>query len=215
MGEVSVDNSFCDLVNKLGPNILNTPGPDPPRLWERAYIDCVNCQNDYCGSNPTNAYPPPTCDCPPNSPYITSEQLDMRRKAEIFKYKKNAAEQTKAQKYSLLANGINIYKKRSWATQSQDYTNPNVNNLPQVGNTLICGTDSTEARIRAYCSPTSNNDVPGPGREICYDNTIPLTRYITRRIYTFNGTKWPQTAWKPGDNGFPIGKAGNGRFSMR
>ena len=231
MGEESINDSYCDIVHKVGEeisknpdfannypdlyNLVYNPGPNPPSLWQRAYTDCVNCQNSYCGPNPENVYPPPVCDCPANSIYITPEQLDMRRKAEIFKYKKNSSELTKKQKYSLLANGINIYKKRSWATQSQDYTNPNVNNLPQIGNTLLCGTDSPGAQALAYCSPTTNNDVPGPIKEICYDKHIPLTRYITRRIYTFNGTKWPQTAWKPGDNGFPIGKAGNGRFSMR
>jgi hypothetical protein len=226
--ETSVDDSFCDISYKIGQvitrdpefvikypelaSIANNAGPDPPNLWQRAYTDCVNCQNNYCGPNPTNIYPPPVCDCPPNSIYITPEQLDMRRKAEIFKYNKNASDQTKKQKYALLAKGINIYKKRSWAAQSQYYTNPNVNNLPQIGNTLICGTDTPSAQALANCSPTTNNDVPGPGMEICYDKTIPLTRYVTRRIYTFNGTKWPQTAWKPGDNGFPIGKAG--RFLM-
>jgi len=233
MGEESVDNSYCDIAYKVGQaiasqpdfannypelyNLIYSPGPNPPSLWQRSYADCVNCQNNYCGPNPDNIYPPPVCDCPDDSLYITSQQLDMRRKAEIFKYKKNASEQTKTQKYALLAKGINIYKKRSWAAQSQYYTNPNVNNLPQVGNTLICGTNSPEAQALAFCSPTTNNNVPGPGMQICYNQTIPLTRYVTRRIYTFNGTKWPQTAWQPGDNGFPIGKAGNNnsRFSMR
>ena len=229
--EISVNNTYCDIAYKVGQaiakdpkfadkypelyNLVYSPGPNPPSLWQRAYTDCVNCQNNYGGPNPTNVYPPPVQDCSPNSLYITSEQLDMRRKAEIFKYDKNASDQTKKQKYSLLAKGINIYNKRSWASQSQYVTNPNVNNLPQVENTLICGTNSPGAQAVAYCSPTTNNDVPGPIREICYDKSIPLTRLVTRRIYTFNGTKWPQTAWQPGDNGFPIGKAGNGRFSMR
>ena len=81
----------------------------------------------------------------------------------------------------------------------------------------MCGSDSPGAQNIANCSPTTNNDVPGPIMNICYDRTIPLTNYVVRRIYTFNGTKWPQTAWKPGDNGFPLGKAGtsrNQRFLM-
>jgi hypothetical protein len=176
----------------------NCSPPDPPSLWVRAVTDCVNCQNPDCG---------------PNDRYITPEQLDMRRKVEIFKYKKNSADQTKKQRYALAAKGVNLYRKKCWATQTQDYTNPNVNNLPLVGFTLTCGNDSPAAQNIANCSPTTNNDVPGPIMQICYDKTIPLTNYITRRTYTYNGTKFPQTAWKPGDNGFPVGKAGR-RFLM-
>jgi hypothetical protein len=227
MTNTDTNVSYCDYVNIIAKNfaaiptnfvdypvILNQvkyPGPNPPSLWSRATTDCVNCQNNYCPSaDPTLQYPPPTCYCPPNGIYITPEQLDMRRKAEIFLYKKNASDKTKKQQYALIAKGINIYKKRSWAAQSQYYTNPNVNGLPQVGETLTCG----NVNNLQNCSPTTNNDVPGPIMNICYDQAIPLTNYVTRRIYTFNGTKFPQTSWKPGDNGFPIGKAGNGRFSM-
>jgi hypothetical protein len=235
----NVNRSLCDIVNEIGKiliddpiyietypqlkNLLQSPGPNPPNLWARAYTDCVNCQNTYC-SDDTNVYPPLTCGCSANTIYITPEQLDMRRKAEIFKYKKNASDQTKKQKYSLLAKGINIYKKLSWATQSEYYTNPNVNKLPRVGYTLVCGNNtsgsqnsgnsssgnsSPEIYSPANSSPTTNNNVPGPGMIIYYDKTIPLTNYVVRRQYTFNGTKWPQTCWKPGDNGFPVGKACN------
>ena len=230
----STNKSFCDVAYEVGQALANNPkyieqfpnlaqliyypGPDPPSLWTRSNTDCVNCQNKYCGTQ-NGKYPPPVCPCPPTNSqnYITSEQLDMRRKAEIFKYKKNVSDQTKNQKYSLIAKGINQYKKKCWAAQSQYYTQPNVNGLPQEGFRLACGSDSPRAKSIANCSPTTNNDVPGPIMNICYDETIPLTNYVVRRTYTFNGTKWPQTAWKPGDNGFPLGKAGtskNQRFLM-
>lgn len=222
---VSTNMSLCKLTDEIGriilknpeiiekypqfDQIINSPGPDPPRLWTRSSNDCVNCQNNYCNQlNASRKYPPPVCDCDENATYITPEQFDMRRKAEIFLYKKNATSKTKKEQYALLAKGINIYKKISWATQSQYYTNPNVNGLPQVGYTLTCG----DVNILQNCSPTTNNNVPGPIMNICYDQTIPLTNLVTRRIYTFNGSKWPQTAWQPGSNGFPVGKAG--RFLM-
>uniref|UniRef100_A0A6C0IIB9 Uncharacterized protein n=1 Tax=viral metagenome TaxID=1070528 RepID=A0A6C0IIB9_9ZZZZ len=229
MSNSNTNDTFCTIADKVGQalatdptyiekypelyNLIHYPGPNPPSLWTRSYTDCVNCQNNYCDAsvpspNPTG-YPPAVCDCT-NTTYITSKQLDMRRKAEIFKYKINASDQTKKQRYALIAKGINQYRKKCWATQSEGYTNPNVNGLVQAGNTLICGTDTQAAQNIAYCSPTTNNDVPGPITTICYDKSIPLTNYVVRRIYTFNGTKWPQTAWQPGYNGFPIGKAGNG-----
>jgi len=184
--------------------VLPYCSPDPPNLWTRAMTDCVNCQNSLNADGTVNT-------CNPNEPYTTPAELDMRRKAEIFKYKKNSADQTQKQRYALLAKGVNLYRKKCWATQSATYTNPNVNNLPLVNNTLICGNTSPGAQNIAYCSPTTNNDVPGPIMNICYNPTTPLTNYVTRRIYTFNGTKWPQTAWKPGDNGFPLGKAGRNK----
>jgi hypothetical protein len=228
---ISVDIPLCKIIADVNdvaikypgyisqfPNLNDLvyyPGPNPPSLWTRAYTDCVNCQNQYCGTNPKNVYPPPVCDCPENSLYITPEQLDMRRKAEIFKYKKNSANLTKQQKYSMAVTGNGPSRKKCWAAQSEYYTNPNVNNLPLNNDILTCGNDSPLAQKIANCSPSTNNNVPGPIINICYDKTIPLTNYITRRIYTFNGTKWPQTAWKPGDNGFPVGKAGtNKRFTM-
>jgi len=171
----------------------NSINPIPPSLWERSTIDCINCQNPNCSAT---------------SIYISPQDLDMRRKAEIFKYKQNSSNETKKQKYALAAKGINIYKKQRWATQSQTYTDPNIEKLPQVGNTLQCLNNNI---IKS--SPTTNNDVPGPIIQISYDKNIPLTNYITRRIYTFNGTKWPQTSWKPGDNGFPVGKSGR-RFLL-
>jgi len=59
-----------------------------------------------------------------------------------------------------------------------------------------------------YCSPSSSCDVPGPVVPICYNPSVPLVNYIVRRTYLAGGTKFPQTCWKPGDNGFPVGKAG-------
>ena len=136
---------------------------------------------------------------------ITDPILAMRRKAEILKYKNNSASLTKKQSYARLASGQGLYyAKRAWGTQGDAFTNPNVGNLPQVGNIIICNTG-------IVCSPTSSSDVPGPVMNLCYNPAVPLVGYTQpNRVKTNVGFKWPLQAWRTGDNGFPVGKAGSG-----
>lgn len=142
--------------------------PNPSRLWSRAVGDCV-CPND--GSLCT----------------ISSQALDMRRKAEIFQYKGNSAQLTKKQKLAQMVKGNGPNGKKVWATQSETYTNPNTKNLPAGTDpfTLICSTPVVN------CAPTSNNDTPGPQMLICMDKNVPLTRYKVQRTYAAGNTKWP------------------------
>lgn len=135
----------------------------------------------------------------------SQQDLDMRRKAEILQYKKNNSNMSKKQLWARTIKGHGPYGKRTWATQSADgtYTNPNIDNLAAGGAfTLRCPGRPNN------CAPTTNSDVPGKQMLLCMRPDIPLTNYIVNRTYLAGGTKWPQTAWKPGDNGFPVGKAG-------
>ena len=263
----------------------NPPPPDPPNLWSRATLSCVN---------------------------YDQEQLDMRRKAEILKYKGNQNPLTKKQQWSRIVKGNGPLGKKVWATQNDLGSNPNVFNLQQVGNTLIlCPNDDTEDKYFAYvantldgvspngnvfayrinqttgmlsfigsfptgispssmsvdpngkflyvtnaddnnvsgymidqttgelvptvnspynsisfpqsiitvrisakkntikCAPSSASDVPG-NSVLCYDPAVPLVNYLPpQRTFLAGGTKWPQSTWKPGDNGFPRGKKGS------
>ena len=149
------------------------------------------------------------------APVVTSSQFDdglcltnpviqMRRKAEILKYKNNSSNITKAQNWSQIVNGVGKYSNQSWATQGTAYTNPNVFNLEQQGNTLICQSNPV------ICNPSSSSDVPGPVIEICDDPSVPLVGYVQPiRTKTNIGFKWPQRSWRMGDMGFPRGKAGS------
>jgi len=155
-------------------------GPQPPRLWSRASLNCMT---------------------------LTSEQryqLEMRRKAEILKYKGNSAQLTKKQQWSQAVNGAGPLGKKVWATQNVLGSNPNVDNLPiGTGYTLLCkGTPLVQ------CAPSSASDVPGKITTLCYDPSVPLVNYIVQRNYSSGGTKFPMHSWQPGNNGFPVGKAG-------
>lgn len=68
---------------------------------------------------------------------ITREQY----KADILKCKQNSAQLTRAQQYSMLSRNA-LTRKKSWATQTETYTNPNVNNLQEI-KTSVDGVMST------------------------------------------------------------------------
>ena len=151
---------------------------------------------------------------------FTDEQLDMRRKAEILKYKNNNANLSKKQLYSRRARAIGVQQK-AWGTQPfisgnttvtfdnksiNSNTNPNIRNLKRIENILIC-----PSKKNPICNPSSNSDVPG-NKELCYDKTVPLVGYKERISYSKIGTTWPQRSWQPGDNGFPVGKIGSGNI---
>ena len=151
---------------------------------------------------------------------FSNDQLDMRRKAEILKYKNNNANLSKKQIYSRRARAIGVEQK-SWATQPfisgnvtitsdnksiNTNSNPNIRKLEQIKNILIC-----QSKKNPICNPSSNSDVPG-NKELCYDKTVPLVDYKEDLTYSKIGTTWPQRSWEPGDKGFPVGKIGSGNI---
>lgn len=104
----------------------------------------------------------------PISPYpqYTKFQLDMRRKAEILKYKNNTSNTktnnfTKAQKFSQIVNGVSY----------QQFSNQT---LQDISNGLIsCNIN------KSIPTPTSSCDVPGPVILLYEDPSIPLYNYAT------------------------------------
>ena len=171
------DGTTWDLLVTTDQPTVCISYPDPPRLWSRAMTTCIT-------SVPVN-------------------DLHMRRKAEILKYKANSAQLTKKQKWAQLVHGGGPLAKKVWATQNDLGSNPNIENLPLVGNVLQCNGPPL-----VQCSPSTACDVPGQTIQLCDDPNVPLTNYIVQRTYLAGGTKVPQTCWTPGDNGFPVGKAG-------
>lgn len=77
-----------------------------------------------------------------DNPCIYSEKYidnSMINKENVLNYPKNSSNFTKQQIYSLMCKGKWTNKNKIWATQSINYTNPNINNLILVnGNTLFC-----------------------------------------------------------------------------
>ena len=133
---------------------------------------------------------------------MTRQDLDEKRKATIFQYKKNSAGFSKKQQYSRIARGLG-QKKTTYATQSDTYTNPNTNNLVlDASSVLLC---PGKVKNWAY---SSQNDTPGPLTTITNEPNVPLTNYTVRRTYLAGNNKWPQFGWAPGMDGFPVRKMG-------
>lgn len=174
------------------------------------FVPPNGCQWNPLLANQSEFWTRGTGDCPdledvtmPDGSQMTFEDLSEKRKATIFQYKKNNAGFSKKQIYSRLARGIGKQRGASFASQSATYSNPNIRGLQQDGSgILICPS------TRRNWALTNQNDTPGPLRRITNYPTVPLYNYIPRRTYLAGGTKWPQSAWAPGMNGFPVGKKG-------
>ena len=155
----------CCVFNYFTQTVYN---PNPTRLWSRF---------NYL------------CPCPSDQPSCSTDfiKLDERRKAEILKYKANSSNITKKQQYANAgSNRWLTGRKRSWATQTDTYTNPNTSTLQRVGDVLVCNNNNVS------CSLTSDADVPGKIRTLCYNPSVPLYNYKVIRTYKSGGTKWPQ-----------------------
>lgn len=139
-----------------------------------------NCPN--CASN--HGYAACASAAPPYSTY----ELDERRKVEILKYKKNGAQLSRAQQYSMAARNA-LTRKKAWATQTQTYTNPNTNNLPETQIVIDdeLSTVSLQCGQSESCSLTSDCDVPGAVIPLCINNEIPLYNYRTDTTYASGG----------------------------
>jgi len=104
---------------------------------------------------------------------------NMKHKAMILQYKNNSTCLTKNQRYSQIAQGKNSERKKTWATQSQTYTNPDTR-IP------------TSCPNKILCLPASNSGVPGNSMLFCsVRNDQP---YYPRRRQTMssNGNQFPE-----------------------
>ena len=171
--------------------------PTPTKVWNRV-------QNS-CSLNLTS---------------FVNPQQQMLYKGNILQYKGNSSSITKNQRYAQIAKGKWTSRKKSWATQSVTYSNPNTSNLLRVnysviptdtindcslntifnGGSLICSTianSCTNEIIKQNnnsilsCNLTSDSDVPGPLKVLCWNNSLPT--YFPRQTYkmTSVGNKFP------------------------
>lgn len=184
---IKEDEIYIDTIVK---NIFTNDTACQP---ERTVFDCSGCQNYV---RPWTRY---RSDCWPFQRYPREDlndvgnSLNMRRKAEILKYNNNKINLSKKAQYSMLAQG-KLRKKKSWATQTNTYTNHNSINLTRSGRI----SKSTPNGTIFVCNGTTNNcarstasDVPGKPMQLCVNNKVPLVNYKVKRTYLSGVGKWP------------------------
>jgi len=110
----------------LGPGY----NPQPPRAWSRVENICAQI-TDSSG----NILSPVTNIQVPLAAYYNDVQII--NKGNILQYKKNSSNLTKNQRYSKIAKGMWTNRTKTWATQSDTYSNPNMSSLLRVNYTNV------------------------------------------------------------------------------
>lgn len=139
-------------------------GPEPANTWSRTTLPCVD------------AY--------------STQELDMRRKAEVLQYKQNSLHWTKKQKISYLSKNP-IGKNKTRATPTQQllfnygvYTPPLASKNCSNYNGIYMFTSGY-----MLSNPSSASDVPTTNMKLYYDPNIPLANWKTQRHFTNAGGK--------------------------
>ena len=132
--------------------------PNPTRVWSRVQDRCTYTDN----SSYENVYVPLTRTTMPLS--LANYQAQLIAKGNILQYKKNSSQLTKKQKYTQICKGLWTNRTKSYATQTQTYTNPNTSNLLRVNyNNIISPSTS-------YINGPYNYSIPYPNG--CISDTI-------------------------------------------
>ncbi len=111
------------------------------------------------------------------NPAITQYELDMRRKVEILKYKKNTVGgMSKKQQFVQAIKG---------AAQRRNYSQTQIAEMQMGGNNQIS------------CPPTISTSagVPGPAFYLSLDTNVPLYNYVVTRTYATENEEDTLTKW--------------------
>jgi len=116
--------------------------PKPPRAWSRVENACPSVLNTVL---------------------LNGRPVDnqMIRKGNVLQYKKNSSNLTKQQKYTQIAKGMWTNRTKTFATQSQTYSNPNMTSLLRVGSTTIVNPNDWPGYPNNISGPFQY-DVPNP-----------------------------------------------------
>ena len=161
--------------------------PQPPRVWSR--VQTIPYCTDPVVPNTTeyDVYIPRINQTVP--PSVADFRDKILYKANILQYKNNSSNLTKKQRFTQIAKGSWVGKK-TYATQSQTYSNPNTSSLLRINSVSfpvnnIVGAVNNESGPFQYGVPnpfgcSSNNIVEG-GTLICNTVANPCTNELIKR----------------------------------
>jgi hypothetical protein len=149
----------------------------------------------YNNSEPTRLWPRFNINCAGNITSFDTLTRNMLRKAEVLQYPGvGNLQYSRATLWSMAAKN-QLSRKKTWASQSEEYTYPNttnINNQPGVGlrqtpTSLVCWTPPPTI----ICNPASSSNVPGNNTTLCFSKNAPFNNFKKPITYASGGTKWP------------------------
>ena len=133
--------------------------PKPTRVWSRVQHPCTFTVD----SSYNSVYSPLTGK---TTSLLEADYYNkLLYKGNILQYKKNTSSLTKSQRYSQICKGMWTNRTKSYATQTQTYTNPNISNLKQVNFISVPSNGVT-----TYVPGPFNFNIPAPNG--CINDTI-------------------------------------------
>jgi len=135
--------------------------PVPPRAWSRVENRCTFDTQYNEGYDP-----------------LVFERNSQINKGNVLQYKKNSSNLTKQQRYSQIAKGLWTNRTKTFATQSDLYTNPNVLSLKRVN---YKQSDRTDVNDPFDC-PLGSTTFKDGGTLICGTYENPCTGQVIERV---------------------------------
>jgi hypothetical protein len=154
----------------LGPGY----NPQPPRAWSRVEDICAITTD----SSGTILSPISGKQVPLGAYYY---DVQMINKGNVLQYKKNSSSLTKKQRYSQIAKGMWTNRTKTWATQSDTYTNPNMTSLRRVNFTVIT---LPVGVLNPFGCPT--NIYQNGGNLVCNQVVNPCTNQVIETTFVPN-----------------------------
>ena len=129
--------------------------PIPTRDWYRVQNKCSFNIPESTNSNGETFIPQLGYSIPN---YQVGHFIQMLNKGNVLQYKKNSAQLTKSQTYSLIAKNQWTNRSKNYASQSQNTTNPNIQSLKRVGgiNITLNGVPTTDPVTKPKPPPQPN-----------------------------------------------------------
>ena len=161
----------------------------------RSDLSNVASATSYNNDSPTRLWTRFNSNCSGNITSYDSLTRNMLRKGQVLQYPVvGTLQYSRATLWSMAAKN-QLTRQKAWASESQQYTYPNItniNNEPGVGlrqtpTSLVCWTPPPTI----ICNPTSSSDVPGNSTTLCISKNAPFDNYRHPNTYASGGTKWP------------------------
>lgn len=142
--------------------------PNPPRVWSRVQNSCSVIA--YNNNDPAA-----------NSNFAKADyEKQMLLKGNILQYKKNSSNLTKKQRYTQIAKGMWTNRTKTWATQSDTYTNPNMTSLLRVNYTILDPSNNNFSNPQnPFGCPTTT--IQDGGNLVCNRVVNPCTQEIIKK----------------------------------